>query len=220
MEWASSPISTSQSPCKTTILSMTAATGFVDTVTALTAIGALILTAMGYAGFQRRRDRRAAIRETFDQVVASLASNDEITRLAAAILLRRFFDENSELGIFNLRLGAWRRTTPYAQEAINVIAAVLRGVETGNFQKLLADGLAFAPDLQGADLQRVNLQNAYLGPHRKVTALVGADLYRADVSGASFRTRSPREPSFFRPDLLAPFSREPISETVTLMRPS
>jgi hypothetical protein len=166
---------------------VTAATGFVDTVTGLAAIGALILTAVGYAGFQRRRDRRAAIRETFDHVVATLASDNETSRLAAAILLRRFFDENSELGIFNLRPNEWRRTAPYAQEAISVIAAVLRGVETGNFQKLLADGLAFAPDLRGADLQRANLQNAYLGPHRTTTTLEKADFYRADVSGASFR---------------------------------
>jgi hypothetical protein len=166
---------------------MTATTFSLATVTGLAAIGALVLTAIGYAGFQRRRDRRAAIRETFDQVVATLASDNETSRLAAAILLRRFFDENSELGIFNLRPGEWRRTAPYAQEAISVIAAVLRGVETGNFQKLLADGLAFAPDLRGADLQRANLQNAYLGPHRKTTTLVRADFYRAVVSGASFR---------------------------------
>ena len=53
--------------------------------------------------------------------------------------------------------------TPYAGEALNVITATLRNVETGSFQKLLADGLAYAPTLKGADLQKTNLQGAYLG---------------------------------------------------------
>jgi uncharacterized protein YjbI with pentapeptide repeats len=112
-------------------------------------------------------------------VVASLASEKEVERLAGAILLRRFFDPTTEVTT---------KGTPYAAEAINVIAAILRGQPTGNFQKLLADGLAFAPSLRNADLQRTNLQNAYLGARgNQQIDLDCADFYRADLSGASLK---------------------------------
>lgn len=67
------------------------------------------------------------------------------------------------------------------------MAAVLRSQPTGNLQKLLADGIAFAPDLAQADLQRTNLQNAYLGNRVRTARLDGADLFRADLSGASLK---------------------------------
>jgi hypothetical protein len=77
---------------------------------------------------------------------------------------------------------------PYAKEAVAVIAALLRDTEAGNFQKLLADGLGYAPSLAHADLQRCNLQNAYLGvrPGRDVD-LSNADFFEADLTYASLR---------------------------------
>ena len=123
-------------------------------VTGLGAIVGAVATALQYFKFTTRRDKLAAARKAFDDVVASLASTNEIDRLAGAILLRRFFDPTSEVAT---------KGTPYATEAINVIAAILRGQPASNFQKLLADGLSFAPSLRGADLQRTNLHNAYLG---------------------------------------------------------
>jgi len=85
---------------------------------------------------------------------------------------------------------------PYWKVAVDVTAAILRGLKTDDFQKLLADGLAFAPTLIRADLQRTNLQFAYLGS-RKVngggatreilTDLSYADFYRADLSRASLK---------------------------------
>jgi hypothetical protein len=165
------------------------ATTDITTITSVfTAVGGLVVAAFGYVGYQKRRDRLAAIRKTFDEVIGSLAADNEEHRLASAILLRRFFDKTSELG-----LRTWLppgRKAPYAQEAVSVIAAVLRGLETGNLQKLLADGLAYAPDLKGADLQRTNLQNAYLKPRRKGVSLEGADFSRADLSGASLKNTS------------------------------
>jgi len=55
----------------------------------------------------------------------------------------------------------------------------------GNFQKLLADALTKAPKelLAGADIQKANLQNAWLGQ----IDLPEADFYRADLSDASFK---------------------------------
>src|SRR5829696_9640903 len=132
----------------------------------------------------------AAVGDAFNSVVSSLGSDAEVERLAAAIRLRRFFNPRTELGIVD---------TPYASEALNVIAAVLRTQKTGSFQKLLADGLAYAPSLCRADLQRTNLQKAYLGvrnmggrkledvPDDERVDLRYADFYRADLAGASLK---------------------------------
>ncbi len=163
-------------------------TDITTVVSVFTAVGALVVTAFGYVGYQKRRDRLATIRKTFDDVIGSLAADKEEQRLASAILLRRFFDETSELGLQTWLLPG--RKAPYAQEAVSVIAAVLRGLETGNLQKLLADGLAYAPDLKGVDLQRTNLQNAYLRPRREDVTLERADFSRADLSGASLKNTS------------------------------
>lgn len=127
--------------------------------------------------------------QAFGETVAALASQDEIRRLAAAILLRRFFDRHTEQG----DAGA-----PYQQEAIRVIAALLRTTETGEFQKILADGLAYAPSLRDADLQRCNLSGAYLGDRLGRIDLSGADLYRADLTGASLRGAIARGTIFYR----------------------
>ena len=141
----------------------------------------------GYIGYQRRRDRLAAIRETFDDVIGILASNNEEQRLAGAILLSASL-MNYQLGLSTLLPP--RRRAPYAQEAVSVIAAVLRGLQSGNFQKLLADSLAYAPDLKRVDLQKTNLQNSYLLPRRKGVTLERVDFYRADLSGATLKGAS------------------------------
>ncbi|NIR45735.1 MAG: hypothetical protein GWN08_16250, partial [Gemmatimonadetes bacterium] len=145
----------------------------------ITAFAGLVTTVMAVTKYLSRRDKQIAARNVFRTVVDSLSSEAEVQRLGAAILLRRFFDPETELG---------QGRTPYAREAIDVIAAILRDVETGNFQKLLADGLRYAPSLQQADLQRTNLQKAYLGSKGNDRPnLRGADFYRADLSGASLK---------------------------------
>jgi uncharacterized protein YjbI with pentapeptide repeats len=166
--------------------------------TALSGILAGLLGIFKYFQYRTRRDKMAAIGETFNSVVNSLASDSEVERLAAAIRLRRFFDPKTELGIVG---------TPYATEAINVIAAILRTQKSGTFQKLLADGLAYAPSLCRADLQRTNLQKAYLGLRKTGEGAeeeeeVGidlryADFYRADLSGASLKAAKAKGAVFY-----------------------
>jgi uncharacterized protein YjbI with pentapeptide repeats len=131
--------------------------------------------------FQRRRDKSAAVGAFFKDVVDSLASDNETLRMAAAILLRRFFDAQSEQGAAHL---------PYAGDAVNVIAGLLRECETGTIQKILADGLRYAPSLAQADLQGCNLSGAYLGQKEgdeKAADLTNADLYKANLTGASLK---------------------------------
>lgn len=130
----------------------------------LTAVAALITAiASIVAAFQykKRRDKLAAVRDDFEKVIRALASDNELDRLAAAILLRRFFDPATEAGEGN---------APFATETVDVIAAILRVQPSGEFQKLLADGLRYAPSLRGVDLQRTNLRNAYLGSRKRQLA--------------------------------------------------
>lgn len=182
-------------------------------VTVISAVITGILGIFKYFQYRTHRDKLMLVRQSFEAVAKSLASNDEVERLAGAILLRRFFDPETEVGIagalhptllgrlfYGEPKGGAAHEPPYSKEAVNVTAAILRSQATGNFQKLLADGLAFAPSLRGADLQRTNLQFAYLGS-RKIagkkkagnpsgevqTDLSLADFYRADLSNASLK---------------------------------
>jgi hypothetical protein len=92
----------------------------------------------------------------------------------------------------------WKLTRdelPYAADALNVIVAILREQPPGNFQKLLADALTKAPKelLDGADIQKANLQNAWLGR----IDLPNADFYRADLSDASFKEATAQGVQFY-----------------------
>ncbi|CAB1076265.1 hypothetical protein D1AOALGA4SA_4062 [Olavius algarvensis Delta 1 endosymbiont] len=150
-----------------------------DIAQLLTALAGLFTITFTIVKYLSRRDKQIVARDVFQAVVESLSSEVEVKRLGGAILLRRFFDPETELG---------RGHMPYASEAMNVIAAMLRDVEAGNFQKLLADGLRSAPALEHADLQRTNLQKAYLGKKGdNIPNLNSADFYRADLSGASLK---------------------------------
>lgn len=148
-------------------------------IAVIAGLGTAVLGILKYFNYKSRRDRITLVGQAFSETVDALASQDEVKRLAAAILLRRFFDRRTEQGTGG---------TPYQQEAIRVIAALLRATEPGEFQKLLADGLAHAPSLRCADLQRCNLSGAYLGDRLgRPVDLSEADLFGADLSGASLR---------------------------------
>lgn len=158
-------------------------------VTAFVALLGAILGVLRYFNYRTKRDRIAAVGAAFETVVAALASKSEIKQLAAAIRLRRFFDPGSEVGA----AGA-----AYSRDALGVIVAILREQPTGNLQKLLADGLTHAPTLVGADLQRTNLQGAYLGRAN----VSGADFYRADLSGASLKRAVAQGTVFYQAKLV------------------
>lgn len=152
----------------------------------LTAIAALLK----YFDFRSKSQRATIASNAFAKTVDALAADDEVKQLAGAILLRRFFSAATEEG---------QKGTPYAKEALGVISAVLRDATTGTLQKLLADGLAYAPDLGRVDLQHCNLQYAYLGerPGRRPD-FSEADFYEADLSGASLRSATAREAIFYK----------------------
>lgn len=153
-------------------------------------LGTVVLGFLKYLNFRSRSERAGAAGEAFAKTVDDLAADDEVKRLAGAILLRRFFNAATEQG---------EKDMPYAREALGVITASLRDTPTGTFQKLLADGLAYSPDLGDLDLQGCNLQNAYLGerPDRRPD-FSRADFFEADLSGASLKKAVAREAVFFK----------------------
>ena len=161
-----------------------------DIASLITAFVAVVGSVLAVTKYLSRRDKQLAAQQAFRTVLDSLSSTVEHQRLGGAILLRRFFDPKTELG---------EGGTPYAREAVNVIAALLRETETGNFQKLLADGLLYASSLESADLQRTNLQNAYLGAKGGVRPnLARADFYRADLSAASLKGANAENAVFYQ----------------------
>ena len=172
------------------------------------ASAAVVISAVGYGLFrgvyyvvQSQIRRREEYFKSFDTVVAQLSSSNPSSQLAAAVLLRRYFD-----------IGKIREDAKLRTETINVISAMLRVLPVGILQKTLADGLAYAVELQGADLQRVNLQNAYLGVKddkgnlikkliqkfiKKRIHVQNADLFMADLSYALMENIDGRESVFY-----------------------
>jgi uncharacterized protein YjbI with pentapeptide repeats len=124
-----------------------------------------VLALMTYFSARSRREKVTVVGKAFSSTVDGLSATEPAKQLAAAVLLRRFFDPHAEQGASG---------QPYQREAISVIAALLRTSDAGEFQKLLADGLAYAGSLAGADLQGCNLSRAYWGPRPRPPVTDGA----------------------------------------------
>jgi hypothetical protein len=156
---------------------------------------AAILGLFKYFNYRSRRDRLAVIGASFALTVEALASDNGTSRMAGAVLLRRFFDRHTEQG------GLGR---PYVKEAVEVMAGMLREEQPPRVQKVLADGLRYVRELQDADLQNCDLRNAYVG--RKAGDQWAVDLSRADLYGAkceraSFKGVVARETVFLQAEL-------------------
>lgn len=141
--------------------------------TAVVAFLSAVVGLFKYFSYRSRRDRIAAVGASFALTVEALASENATSRMAGAVLLRRFFDRRTEQGT---------RLTPYVREAIEVMAGMLREEGSPQLQKVLADGLRYARRLEDSDLQNCDLRNAYIG--RKVGDDWAVDLSRADLYGA------------------------------------
>lgn len=131
-----------------------------DIFTVVAIIGAVVYGVLHfiseYKDFKSSSQRRAEYMASFDKIVTQLSSDTPASQLSAAILLRRFFSVKLDENQFS------------KTETINVISSILRTVSPGVYQKTLGDGLAYATDLSGADLQKTNLQDIYIGNKRKI----------------------------------------------------
>lgn len=109
-----------------------------------------------YTGLKSNKRKREEANQSFENIVKDLSSDNPVAQLSSAILLRRFF---------TLKIG---KKYYLHNETVDVISAILRTLPTGVYQKTLADGLSYAKDLTKVDLQRINLQNVYLGKKKDV----------------------------------------------------
>lgn len=105
-----------------------------------------VMTKVVRTDYQRRRDTQ----RQFTMTVEQLSKDNQTSQLSAAIILRRFFDTPIDKDRFR-------------KETIHEISAMLKIHPTGIYQKTLGDGLAYAGNLNYADLMRTNLQDLYLG---------------------------------------------------------
>ena len=140
-----------------------------------------IITSIVYGTLKFFREvRRAKERErnnykrSFEELVSQLNSENTSAQLSASILLRRYFKDTAEDDKKELR-----------QEAIDVISSLLRVLPTGVLQKTLADGLGFATDLSGCDLQKTNLQDVLLDNKKQEIIMDNTDLFLSDLSFAN-----------------------------------
>lgn len=149
-------------------------------------------TLLTFLGFKSNSTKKEEASRSFNNIVDELACAEIKTNIAAAIKIRRFFSMDIK-----------KHSAYLCQEAINVISSLLRVLSTGVLQKTLADGLAYAENLSLVDLQRTNLQNAYIGfkkerkkaqnydgdinalTHKKIS-IFKTDFYLADLSYALF----------------------------------
>lgn len=136
----------------------------------------------------------------FKETVAGLSSPNLEVRMSSAILLRRFLDKKSEYGVGG---------TPFAADSISVIVAVLKTLQTSDFQKVLSDTLRFAPAkyLINGDFQRANLAKAFLGSQNDekkgmIIDMTKADFFQANLSGTLLKNAVLNEAQFYEASLL------------------
>lgn len=139
--------------------------------------------------FSIKRKKKIELQETFNQIVTQLTSDSKTVQLSAAILLRRFFNNSFKNQFLK-------------KETLDVISSLSRVLPSGVFQKTLVDGLPFALDLSNCDLQKTNLQDAYLGVKDGYLIMNKTDLFLADLSYALIQNVVGHEIIFYRAILL------------------
>ena len=125
------------------------------------------------------KDDERNLTKEFENIIKQLSSDKKEEKMAAAIILRKFFDTKSTFG---------KNDRPFENDVINTISSILRVENTNHFQKVLADSLRYANSLKNADLQYTNLTNAFLG--REKLDFSGADFFRANLSNATFKVKN------------------------------
>ena len=83
----------------------------------------------------------------FSDCTKSLHSDNEVSRITAAILLRSYL-----------------RKPGFRKSALKVYVALLRVLPKGNVQKTLADGLGYIDKAIGHDFQKINMHDVLIKP--------------------------------------------------------
>lgn len=165
---------------------------FLQLISALLVVAAVsygLIKGISFVLSTKERQREEYLK-SFDTVVANLSSSNPLSQLSAAVLLRRYFEKEQQRKYINLRT-----------EAVNVISSLLRVLPVGIFQKTVGEGLTYAVDLTGADLQKTNLQDVCLGrkeaDYESRLKLDKADCFLADFSYALIQNVNGKETVFY-----------------------
>ncbi|MBO5728310.1 MAG: pentapeptide repeat-containing protein [Paludibacteraceae bacterium] len=155
-------------------------------------IGTVIREYIKWKGAKSDETLRYEYQKSFDKIISDLSSENTSLQLTAAILLRRFFmiNEMKKCGDF------------LKDETIHVISSLLRTLPSSVFQKTVGDGLAYAKDLSGVDLQRTNLQDVCLEGKSSRLILNNCDLFMADLSYALVKNVNAEGAYFYHSILL------------------
>lgn len=134
-----------------------------------------------------RIQRRIQYDRAFQECAKSLHSDNPVEQEVAAIMLRQYLHSS------------WWGLGSHAQEAKNLITVLLRQSIPVDLQKTLADGLSYANDMDGQDLQYVNMLNVSIKPQSAIDyeldqepelkedriSMRKADLYHAVIQESS-----------------------------------
>lgn len=147
-------------------------------ISLVTIVGAVIYAVYkilsDFFDFKNVNIRWAEEKDSLTKIIAGLSQENQSSRISSAIMLRRFLNTKISKRFPNLQ-----------QEALNIISATLKISPSGVLQKTLADSLAYAVDLSNLDLQKTNLQDAYIGrKDSEDIVLDHTDFYLSDLSYA------------------------------------
>lgn len=161
----------------------------------------LFIAFLRYVSANSKEKKLSSVKASFVSIVEQLSSSSETEKMSAAILLRRFFDTKTEMGL---------RGKPFKKEAVNLISGMLKVEPVGRLQKTLGEGLIYAVSVTNQDLQKVNLHDVHLGKslgyklftlrwnlkfwnyprfnlfNQRFPDFTGSDFFQSDLSRASF----------------------------------
>lgn len=170
--------------CSTICLLEAGATSLIDNVGFMLTVASALISffAAGVVFIYQHRKQNA---DMFSDCTKSLHSDNEVSRITSAILLRTY-----------LRQGRFRKS------ALNVYVALLRVLPDGNIQKTLADGIGYLLNAKGQDFQKINMHDVLIKPQsyiqyeisgnekykRSKINMKRADFYRSKITECSIHS--------------------------------
>lgn len=108
----------------------------------------------------------------FHECAKSLFSENSIEQSTAAILLRGFLKRPLWKALFR---------PDFTQDAKNLMVVLLRKSIPVDLQKIIADGFSYAGNLNGQDMQYINMVNALIKPESRIKyEITGNIFYKHD----------------------------------------
>lgn len=127
---------------------------FVQLISSTASIVSILVAFVSFVVY--RIQRRIQFDRAFQECAKSLHSDNPVEQEVAAIMLREYLH------------GSWWGLGDHAQEAKNLITVLLRQSISVDLQKTLADGFSFASNMDGQDMQYVNMLNVSIKPKSAV----------------------------------------------------